>query len=72
MTMTTREHFNRAKAISEAGQHRHEAAGGVGPAKLENYLSSEEKRQLLESLRALPWEKSVPAAPIAPNQQFAG
>jgi hypothetical protein len=54
MTMTAREHYNRAQAISEVGQRRHEAAGGVGPARLEDYLTPEEKQQLLESLRALP------------------
>jgi hypothetical protein len=71
--MTPREHYQRAMEIAKECQRRHEAAGGgVSPANFDLYLTPEEKCQLHESLRALPWKKSAPVNEFAPDQPLAG
>jgi hypothetical protein len=70
--MTPREHYQRAMEIAKECQRRHEAAGGASPANFDLYLTPEEKCQLHESLRALPWKKPVPVTEFAPDQQLAG
>jgi hypothetical protein len=70
--MTPREHYQRAMEIAKECQRRHEAAGGVSPANFDLYLTPEEKCQLHESLRALPWKKPVPVTEFAPDQQLIG
>jgi hypothetical protein len=70
--MNKEQHYARMKALSAEGERRGREAGVTGSVDLEQYLSDQEREQLLESLRALNWGPSIPLPPHVSVDRVAG
>jgi hypothetical protein len=70
--MGKQQHYARMMALSEMGERRGRAAGQTGSVNLNQYLTPEERQDLLDSLRALNWTKGVSEPKFVTNQQSPG
>jgi hypothetical protein len=66
--MDRQQHYERMMALSEVGERRGRAAGQTGSVNLNQYLTSEERQNLLDSLQALNWTKGVSEPKFVANQ----
>ncbi len=70
--MNKQQHYERMMELSEVGERRGRAAGQSGSVNLNQYLTPEERQDLLDSLRALNWTKGVSEPEFVANQQSPG
>jgi|APDOM4702015118_1054815.scaffolds.fasta_scaffold2134343_1 hypothetical protein len=67
--MTPNQHRQLVDRLSAEGERRARAAGVSGSVSLNEYLTPEEQQQLLQSLRALDWQKPTSLSEFTPVSQ---